>query len=606
VPGSARLPSSPYPPLYSPFKIVSLWLVPKLRDSRLSSNAVTVTWGLLLVAAALALAYERVILTGVLVFVAILLDCIDGDLARCRNQPSVSGTLLEQLAHWIGNMSLIAGAGAALLLDDPRPGNVLLVSVLTVLQAIYIAVVRQIRPTAANIPEHPRLRRIFRLVVRVLELASPIEIPIVATLIIFGPGRGVLLALAVAFAVASLLIFVPHFFLIRAVDRRNWGTAPKPAPSKRAGAVARRLPEAHWWVPGTPRLPGEVLTLLGAQPVTSRAPFVATARRDLDRILPGLFRTTGRVLPLACPEEAALEALMAAVSRPGDRILIAGGRVAVRRWRPVIERLGMDVTVVQTRFGEALDGPLLADKIARAPAPDAVLLAMADPEDGTLTDLPSVLATLRESPSMVFADATLSLCADDLRMDEWGVDAVIASGASGVMAPPGLSLVALGSAALAAVAEPEPAGPRGYLDLRTHLGSQPSADLPAAAMLGLHLSVSMIHDAGLDAVIAERRQLAERFRGRCAEDGDLMPVADLRSAACTVFALPQGVSLARLQENLFAAARIVIGYGRTPDGTTTLNVGHSGHLGVHDMDWAAVALVGALRMSREAAPAATF
>lgn len=604
MPGSARLRStSPaYPPLYTPFKLISFWLVPRLRESRLSSNAITVTWGMLLAAASVSIATEHEILAGLLVLVSILLDCIDGDLARCRNRPSVSGTLLEQLAHWIGNMSLIAGAGVALLLANPQPGNVWLVAVLTVVQAVYIAVVRQIRPDAANIPEHPRLRRTFRLVVRVLWLASPVELPIVATLVVFGPTWAVLLTLAVVFTLSSSMIFVPHFFLIRAVDRRSWGEAQPPRPvQERTEVVPHRLLEADWWVPGTPRLPEEVLVLLGSQPVAARAPFVAAARRDLDRILPALFRTTGQVLPLACPEEPALEAVVAALSHPGDQFLIAGGRAAVRRWRPVVERLGENVAVCEAVFGAGLDVAELAERISLASPPRVVLLAMADQEDGTLTDVRAISRVVRELPSMVIVDATLSLCADELCMDEWGIDVAISSSASGVMAPPGLSLVALGPRALASLGQEKAraARPGSYLDLRAHLADRPPAPSSAVALLGLLLSARMIQDSGLDWVIAQRRELAKRFRERCVKEAGLVPIAAHSSAACTAFMLPRNVRLTRLQENLFALARMVIGYGRAPDGTTTLNIGHSGQRRVHDADQAAAALANALLMSRE-------
>src|SRR5690242_6893562 len=119
-------------------------------------------------------------------------------------------------------MSLIAGASAALLLSTPQPWHVLLTSVLVVVQAVYIVVVRQIRPDAANVTEHPRLLRVFMVVVRILRLVSPIELPIVAALIVFGESWVVLLTLAALLTVASTLIFVPHFILIRAIDRRRW------------------------------------------------------------------------------------------------------------------------------------------------------------------------------------------------------------------------------------------------------------------------------------------------------------------------------------------------------------------------------------------------
>jgi aspartate aminotransferase-like enzyme len=366
---------------------------------------------------------------------------------------------------------------------------------------------------------------------------------------------------------------------------------------ERAGVTPRWLLAADWWVPGAPRLPAEVLSLLGGQPVASKAPVVEEARQDLARILPELFRTTGRVLPLACPEELALEAVVTAFSRPGDRFLIAGGRIAVFRWRRVVERLGLDITVSEAAFGAGLDAATLAEKIAQGPPPRAVLLAMANADDGTLTDLPAALRTVRELPSMVIADATLSFCTDDLHMDEWGVDVAISSSASGVMAPPGLSLIALGPRALASLEKTEPAQPGGYLDLRAHLAGRPPALPPAATLLGLHQSVRMIQDAGLDAVLAQQRELAERFRDRCSETAGLTPVTNHSSAACTTFLLPGNVRLGQLQENLFALERIVFAYSRGPGGTTTLNVGHSGQRGARDIDRATAALADSLSMA---------
>ncbi|MFI6348011.1 aminotransferase class V-fold PLP-dependent enzyme [Streptomyces sp. NPDC050560] len=604
----AQIPGKtpPHPPLYTPFKWASARLTPRLRDSRLSSNAVTVTWGAFFVAASFALASEHRAAAALLVLLAVLLDCLDGDLARIRNQPSLSGTLLEQFAHWIGNMSLIAGAGAALLLADPRPRNVLLVSSLTVVQAVYVAVVRQIRPNAANISGHRALRRAFRAIVRALWLASPIELPIVAVLIVFGPASGTLLALLATLVCAGLAIFVPHFLLIRAADRGRWEKASEAPPGPdRAGAGARDAPEADWWVPGTPRLPGEMLALLGAQPVPAGSPFVRKARQDLDRLLPGLFRTTGRVLPLACPPEAAFESVVSALSTPTDRVVVAGGRSTVRRWRPVVEHLGREVTAVERAFGGQLDRSGLALAVAAEGPPPVVILSMADPEDGALTDLPAVLAAVREPASMVILDATLGLCADELRMDEWGVDVALASSAGGVMAPPGTCLLALGARALAVLDSGRPGTTGGYPDLHAAIADQRPAHLPTPALLSLRLGASLIQETGLDTVLAHRGELAERFRRQCAERAGLTPVAGLRTSACTTFALPQDVPPARLRENLWASARMVVGHGHTPDGTATVHVGHLGRLTTDDVDRAATALADAVVSAREDVPSTT-
>ena len=594
--------SLPYPPLYTPFKFVSLRLALALRDSSLSSNALTVTWGLLLVAASVALAIERALLALFLVMLAVLLDCLDGDLARSRNQPSISGTLLEQLAHWIGNMGLMVGAGAAILLADPKTENVLLASMLAVVQSIYIAVVRQVRSDAANIPEHARLRRAFRVIIKVISNLSPIELPLVGALVVFGVTEGAVLAITVVLAVLSALVFVPHFVLVRATDRRQWvattdhrsGSFPDLSSRRAEAILSTHFPVARWWTPGTPQLPSEVVALMGRQPMAYGAPVLASVWRDLVALLPQLFRTSGRVVPLACPAEAALEAVVSTFCRPADEILVVGGRATVLRWRTIAERLAVRVACVEVSFGARLQLSDLEAALARHHTVRAVCLSLSEAEDGTLTDLAGAAEILRRGPWFTVVDACLSLCADDLRMDEWSIDIAVSSSDSGVMAPPGLSLVALGPRALEALDRHDTGAARSgtYLDLRTHLVDTdlPLAPLPAPALGGLYLSVQMILTAGLDTILAHRGQVAERFRRGCVEELGLVLVATHPTAACTVAFLPDDMPLAQLQGGLFAALRMVVASGSAPDGATTLQFGHAGWLFTNDIDRAVEAL----------------
>lgn len=595
--------NTPYPPLYIPFKLLSERLVPRLIESRLSPNAITVVWALLLVAASVALAFERAVLAFLMVLLAVLLDCLDGDLARGRNQSSLSGTFLEQLAHWIGNMALMAGAGAALLLADPRPGNVLLVSSLAVVQAVYVAVIRQVRSDAANIPEHPLLRRAFRIVIKALWFLSPIELPIVAALAVLGVNEESVLGITVALAASSAVVFVLHFLLTLASDARQWGAAVDLDPESFANRANRHaedivrahFPMARWWTPGSPQLLPAILGLMGQPPMAAGSPVLAAARHDLEALLPQLFRTAGQVLPLACPAEAALEAAIGSLCRPGDGILAIGGRATVARWRAVGERLGVQVDALEVPFGASLAPPDLEAALARHPAVRAVCLPMCEAEAGNLTDLAGAAAILGGGPWLTVVDAGLGLCADDLRMDEWRIDIAVSSSDSGAMAPPGLSLVAVGPRAREAIDRAHGSITDGtWLDLRTHLaGGRPTA-LPAPALAGLLVSVRTILAMGLDNLLRHRAEAAEHFRRGCTEEAGLSLVAERPSAAITVALLPDGLPLAQFQGALFAARLMVIASGSTPDGATTLQFGHTGWLLDADVDAALDAVCAAV------------
>jgi alanine-glyoxylate transaminase/serine-glyoxylate transaminase/serine-pyruvate transaminase len=342
--------------------------------------------------------------------------------------------------------------------------------------------------------------------------------------------------------------------------------------------------------------------------MASGAPVLASAWRDLAVLLPQVFRTSGRVLPLGCPVEAALEAVIGAVCRPADEILVVGGKATILRWRTIADLFGVQVVHLEVPFGASLQLSALQAALVRHPTVRAVCLPHSQAEDGTLTDLARAARVLSGAPGLVVVDTCLSLCEDDLQMDEWGVDVAVSSSNSGVMAPPGMSFVALGPRALQALgesaAEAIPTG--SYLDLRAHLAEsdRPLASLPTPILGGLYVSVQMILTAGLDTILAHRREVAERLRRGCIEEAGLELVAAHPTAACTVAFLPDDVALAELQGVLFATLQMVVASGSTPDGASTLQFGHAGWLSHDDVDQAVGALTAALRVARAKAAAA--
>jgi aspartate aminotransferase-like enzyme/phosphatidylglycerophosphate synthase len=596
--------NTPYPPLYLPFKLLSERLARRLIESRLSANLITVAWALVLVAASAALAFEHTGPAFLAVLLAVLLDCLDGDLARGRNQASLSGTYLEQIAHWIGNMSLMAGAGAALLLADPSPGNILLVSTLAVVQAVYVAVIRQVRSDAANIPEHPLLRQTFRIVVRTTWYLSPIELPIVGAFVLLGVTEGSVLGITILLAMSAAAVFVMHFLLTLANDRRQWNTVPDDDPETFANLMDRyaadtvqaNFPVARWWTPGSSQLPPAMLSLMGRPPMAAGSPVLQSARRELAELLPQLFRTSGRVLTLACPLDVAQEAVIGSLCVAGDEILAVGGRAAVARWRSVGKRLGVQVAALEVPFGADLSLPDLEEALARNPGVQVVCLPLGEAESGSLIDLAAVAMLMEGGPWLKVVDAGLGFCADDLRMDEWRIDVALSSSDSGVMAPPGLSLVAVAPRALEALDGTARSAVTGtYLDLRTHLGNEPPSLLPATALTGLFVAARMILALGLDSLLNQRARAAQRFRHGCTEEAGLSLVAQRPSAACTVALLPEGLPLVQLQGALFASRLMVIASGMSADGTTTLQFGHTGWLFDSDVDAAIDALRAAVR-----------
>ncbi|WP_086793931.1 CDP-alcohol phosphatidyltransferase family protein [Streptomyces thermovulgaris] len=93
---------------------VSLRVDRRLVGTRITPNRLTclmVVAGVLAGAALLVPGLPGALLGAVLIQVYLLLDCVDGEIARWRGQTSVTGVYLDRVGHYLSEAALLAGFG---------------------------------------------------------------------------------------------------------------------------------------------------------------------------------------------------------------------------------------------------------------------------------------------------------------------------------------------------------------------------------------------------------------------------------------------------------------------------------------------------------------
>ena len=132
------------PPLYTPFYFLSGLLVEKGYIRHATPNALTALWVLLMTVAGGELALNRPRSAFLLVLISILLDCLDGDVARHSQKESAAGSFLERIGHWWSHMALILGIGTALIIKHSfRRNTLVLASFLCISQVMYLALITE-------------------------------------------------------------------------------------------------------------------------------------------------------------------------------------------------------------------------------------------------------------------------------------------------------------------------------------------------------------------------------------------------------------------------------------------------------------------------------
>src|SRR3990167_2048836 len=156
-----------------------------------------------------------------------------------------------------------------------------------------------------------------------------------------------------------------------------------------------------------------------------------------------LFQTNREVIPFVSSGTGSMEAAVVNTLSAGDTVLgLRAGKFG-ERWEEICRAYGVTVVPMAAPFGQTVSAETVAEALRSHPEARAVLMQHSESSTGVLHDVQGIAAATRGTPAILIVDAVSSLGIADLRLDEWGVDLVVAGSQKGLMLPPGLSFCAL-------------------------------------------------------------------------------------------------------------------------------------------------------------------
>ena len=162
-----------------------------------------------------------------------------------------------------------------------------------------------------------------------------------------------------------------------------------------------------------------------------------TVVADLKR----LAGTSGHVAIYIGNGHAVWEASVANILAPGDRALVLASGPFGHGWAYTATRLGVEVEMIDSGFRQPPDVDEVAQKLTADPSIKAVLTVQTDTGSSARTDIVSLRRAIDEigHKALLAVDSIASLGCEPMRMDEWGVDVLIAACQKGLMTPPGVA-----------------------------------------------------------------------------------------------------------------------------------------------------------------------
>ena len=231
------------------------------------------------------------------------------------------------------------------------------------------------------------------------------------------------------------------------------------------------LPKRTLMGPGPSDVYPQVLAAMARPTIGHLDPAFVEFMDELNELLRYSFQTKNIVtLPISAPGSAGMECCFVNLLEPGEKVVIASNGVFGTRMLENARRCGANPVFVEFEWGTPVD-PGKVEEVLKA-NPDAVALAFVHSETstGVRSDAETLCKLARDHDCLSIVDAVTSLGGIELRVDDWGIDAIYSGTQKCLSAPPGLSPVSFNEAAMAKVKSRKTAIQSWFLDLNLLTG----------------------------------------------------------------------------------------------------------------------------------------
>ncbi len=322
--------------------------------------------------------------------------------------------------------------------------------------------------------------------------------------------------------------------------------------------------------PGPSDVHPQVLHALGKPTVGHLDPTFIAMMDEVKALLQYAFQTENAfTIAVSAPGSAGMETCFVNLMEPGDKVIVCRNGVFGERMRQNVERLGGEAVVVDDAWGS----PVSVDKVAEAlnRHPDAKFLAFvhAETSTGALSDAQALCALAREHDVLSIVDAVTSLGGVELKVDEWGIDAIYSGSQKCLSCVPGLAPVSFSPRAVEKLKARQAPISSWFLDQSLVMGYWAGDGkrsyhhtAPVNSLYALHESLRLLHQEGLENAWARHRAMHDKLKAGLEKLGLNFVVDEAhRLPQLNAVYIPQGIDDAAVRGTLLNRFNLEIGAG---------------------------------------------
>jgi alanine-glyoxylate transaminase/serine-glyoxylate transaminase/serine-pyruvate transaminase len=285
------------------------------------------------------------------------------------------------------------------------------------------------------------------------------------------------------------------------------------------------------------------------------------------RMLQEVFRTRNEMtFPVSAPGSAGMEACVANFLEAGDTAVICVCGVFGNRMADIVGRCGARLVRVDAPWGKPIDPEQVRAAIKNT-TPKLVAIVHAETSTGVLQPLKEIAKLAHEAGALYVVDAVTSLGGTDIRVDEWGIDAIYSGTQKCLSAPPGLSPISFSPRAVKVLMSRKTKVQSWFLDMtmvKKYWGSERTYHhtAPISAIYALHEALRLVLEEGLEARFERHRRLHAALReGLEALGFEFLVEPAYRLPQLNAVRIPPGFDDKKIRRRLLDEFDIEIGAG---------------------------------------------
>jgi aspartate aminotransferase-like enzyme len=348
--------------------------------------------------------------------------------------------------------------------------------------------------------------------------------------------------------------------------------------------------------PGPTPIPNEVALAMSETMIHHRTPqfnkIFAEARERLKK----LFGTTNDVLMLASSGTGAMEASVANLFSPGDKVLVVNGGKFGERWLNIANAYGLRPVELKVEWGQAVKVADIEKQLTANADIRGVMIQASETSTTVLHPVKEIAQLIKNGP-LFLVDGVTAVGVISLPLDDWGIDALVTGSQKALMLPPGLGFVAFSDRAWEKTKQAKL--PRFYFDLNLERKNQQKgsgAFTPAVSLIfGLRASLEMMEREGLEKVYARHARMCRATRAAATALGLKLLAPQSPSPAATGIYMPDGIDADQVLDYLRDKMNVTLAEGQDQLKGKVIRIAHVGYMGAFDVITAIAALEMALR-----------